>query len=105
MLVAETSSANVKKWRYCYGKSPFLTVTSVVCQPGTFHETVNTCSVCPVDTYQPLKGQSECHQCPKNSYQNETGSTGCKICDASANSENCDVCEVGKFINNQALEN
>ena len=108
MVLRHCAQFNMKKFKYCHGKSPMLTVTSLVCQPGTFHETAHICSVCPVGTYQPLKGQNECHSCPENSYQDQIGSTECKVCDAdsrsTAGSESCNQCEAGTFRDNQALE-
>ena len=103
-LLSSNTNFNMKKWKYCHGKSPMLTVTSVVCQPGTFHETAHICSVCPVGTYQPLKGQNSCYSCPENTYQDQIGSVECKACDDGSNSaegaETCNQCEKGSFKDN-----
>ena len=51
---------------------------TVQCLKGTY-QNEHSCIFCPLDTYQPLDGQTTCLNCPANFTTKAIGATNCTV--------------------------
>lgn len=78
--------------------------TCTDCPIGTFNrrQSATTCKLCPTGQYNNITGQSECKKCDVGKYNDDTGNDDCKICPHGKyqdehGKDTCKSCEEGKY--------